>query len=65
MDRKKIKVVPDNELIIEYINTYAEFCVNLNLGRPTTRIWKHWEDLDKEVLKRGILTEEQIARLHM
>ena len=65
MDKKTIKVVPDNKLIVEYIDTYASFCVNMNLGRRTDRLLKHWKDLDAEMLKRGILTEEDINQLHL
>ena len=64
MTKAEIKKVPDNVLIVDYINTYAEFCVNMNIGRGTKKLYSHWCDLDKEIIKRGILTEEQVAFLH-
>ena len=65
MDRKSLKVATDKEVLIDFINTYAEFCVNMNLSRGTQRLWKHWIDLDKEMVKRGIFTEDEIARFHL
>lgn len=65
MDRKSLKKATDSEVVMDYINTYAEFCVNMNLGRGTDRLWKHWLDLDKEIVKRGILAQEQVAKLHL
>lgn len=65
MDRKTQKTATDSEIIVDYIWTFAEHMTNLNLGRGTERLMKHLKDLDDQMLKRGILSQEQIDRLNM
>ena len=59
-----IKIAKDNDLIMEYVSSYATLLLNYNLGRGMTQIEKHCKDLEAELLKRGILTEENIKTLN-
>jgi len=63
MTRKEMKTALDSQLIVDYIDTMAEFCVKLNTGGKFDRLSKHLDDLDAEMLKRFILTPEQIKHL--
>ena len=65
MDRKAQKTATDSQIIVDYIESFAEFVCNMNLGRGTERLWKHLRDLDEQMLKRGILTQKQIDHLNV
>lgn len=64
MTAKELKTAPDSEVIVDYIRTYASYVFNLNTGGGITRYGKHLKDLDAELLRRGILTEEQVKFLN-
>lgn len=64
MTRKEMKTATDSEIILDYIRSYANLSVNQNLGCGIERLSKHLEDLDEQMLKRGILNEDQIRRLN-
>ena len=64
MTIKEMSSAKDNEIIYEYIRAYSRFAVNLNLGGGIERLSNHLKNLDSEMLKRGILTEEQISHLN-
>lgn len=64
MDRKAQKMALDSEIIVDYVTSYAWHMTNYNLGRGTERLAKHLRDLEEQLLKRGILTPEQIEYLN-
>ena len=65
MTKTEIKKAADNEIIYRYIKAYSSSSVNLNLGGKITKsLEKELADLDAEMLRRGLLTEEQIRRLN-
>lgn len=65
MTKKELKTANDSEVIVDYIQTYALFILNCNLGRGVKQLDKHLCDLDVEMLKRGILSKEQVELLNM
>lgn len=65
MNRKEIKTATDGDVIVDYILSYAWHAQNTICNRGTERLAKHLADLDAEMLKRGILNQEQIDRLNM
>jgi hypothetical protein len=52
-----------NELIVDYVRSYGLYLRNMNLGLGEKRLGKHCEDLENELLRRGILSETDIAAL--
>ena len=64
MTIKEMSSAKDNEIIYEYIRSYSHFAVKLNLGGGIEKLSKHLKSLDSEMLKRGILTKEQIDYLN-
>lgn len=64
MTAKELKTAQDSEVILDYIRTYANFVCNLNMNRGIKQSGKHLKDLDVEMLRRGILTEEQVKFLN-
>ena len=64
MTAKELKSAQDSEVIVDYIRTYAGFVFNLNTGGGIKQYGKHLKDLDAEMLRRGILTEEQVKLLN-
>ena len=65
MRKTEIKTAKDNELIAEYVHSYAMLIVKYNLNRGTKQLEKHCHDLETELLKRGLLTEDDIEKLEM
>ena len=65
MTKNEIKKAKDNELIIEYVKSYSGLCLNENLHLGTKQLSKHCADLEAELLKREILTENDIKSLNM
>lgn len=64
MTKSEIKKAKDNDLITEYVSSYAILLLNYNLDKGTKQAEKHCRDLEAELLKRGILTEENINTLN-
>lgn len=64
MNRKELKTAKDSDVIVDYIRSFSSLVVNMHLGRGTKALAKHLLDLDKEMLKRGILTQEQVDHLN-
>ena len=62
MNRREMKTVSDGDLIVEYVKTAAEESSNYVLDRGIKKIQLHRKNLEEEILKRGILTEQQIKR---
>ncbi len=65
MTKKEIKTVSNNELLIEYIKAYSLYDVNTVLRRGTTNVYKHLQDLEEELIKRNIFTQEDIRQLNL
>ena len=65
MTKKQLKTATDSEVIVDYIETEATYCLNLNMGGGIDRLYNHLLDLNQEMLKRGILSQKQIDRLMM
>lgn len=64
MKKNEITKSRDNELITEYVLSYAKYAVNQNLGGREKRISAHCADLEKELVKRGILQVQDVERLN-
>lgn len=64
MTRVEMKTADDSQIIVDYIKSYSLFCTNDCLGRGTKAVCKHLQDLDAEMLKRGILSQDQINYLN-
>lgn len=64
MRKTEIPKAKENDLITEYVSSYATLLLNYNLSRGTTQAEKHCRDLEAELLKRGLLTEENIRELN-
>lgn len=64
MRKNQIPKSKDNELIFEYVNSYAKLLLNYNQNKGIKQLEKHCNDLEKELLNRGFLTEEQIEYLN-
>lgn len=54
----------NSELIVKYIKTYAELISNMNTGRGTERLSNREVKLRKEMVERGIITQEQADELN-
>lgn len=65
MKRADIKNLKNNELIVEYVSTYSLYDTNYVLGRGIKQASKHLKDLEEELVKRCILTEDDIQKLNM
>ena len=65
MTKSEIKKSLNNELVFEYVNSYSQLMCNYNLNRGTDRLQKHCNDLEEELLKRELLTAEQIKQLNV
>lgn len=63
MTRQDIKKATESELITEYIHTFGWWVSNMNTGRGTDRLGKHIADMNAELIRRGILNEQQIEFL--
>lgn len=55
----------DNELICEYVKSQIRWTIKeTNTHYSTTTIRKHCEKLERELVKRGILTAEDIKDIN-
>ena len=64
MTKKEIAKAKDSELIVDYVLTYSKLVLNTNLKLGINRYSKHCADLECEMLKRKMLTEDDIKRLN-
>lgn len=64
MTKKEIKIAKNSELVYEYATSYALLIVNYNIGKGTKQLQKHCNDLENELMKRNLLTEEDVERLN-
>lgn len=65
MKKTEIKKTATNTLIVDYVKTYSSLCLNINIGGGTKRYSSHCADLEKELVARGVLTEEDVKTLNM
>lgn len=63
MRKSEIKKAKDNELVAEYAVVYSMYCTNINTGGGTKQLSARLIALEEEMLKRGLLTQEDIERL--
>lgn len=64
MRKNEIKNSKDNALITDYVRSYSKLVLNMNLGMGVNQIGKHCDDLENELLRRGILTSDDIKILN-
>ena len=64
MKKSELKSAKINELIVDYVQSYSMLSLNYNLNKGTKQLEKHCEDLEEELTKRNILTQEDIKKLH-
>ena len=64
MRKNEIPKAKNNELLVDYIRSYSEWGENSILGRGVKQLERHCADLEKELVKRGILTEEDVKHLN-
>lgn len=65
MRKTDIPKLADNDLITEYVRVYASLLMNTNMNMGVKQLEKQCANLEDELLKRGLLTEENIKRLNM
>ena len=64
MTKKDLKECASNVLIVDAINTYANLIFNYNVGRGIKQYDKHFRDCCEEMIKRGLITEEDAKHLN-
>ncbi len=64
MNKQEIKKSANNELVRESIRTYGFLLQNYTLQRGIKQLEKHWKDCTDELIKRNILTEEDVRHLN-
>ncbi len=64
MTKGEIKKAPNNELIVDYVHAYAIFTENYLHGGGLKRLGQHLQDLETELVARGLLTEEDVKHLN-
>ena len=64
MTKQEVKKCTDNELIKESLHTYGFLLQNWTLRRGVKQLEKHWKDCADEMVKRNILTEEDVKQLN-
>ena len=63
MRKADIPKAANNELIVEYVDTYSSYLLNYNDGRGIKQLEARLTALEAELMKRQILTRDDIARL--
>lgn len=63
MRKADIPKMANNELIVEYVDAYASFLLNYNANRGIKRYEVLIAALEAELMKREILTQDDITRL--
>lgn len=64
MRKSEIKKSTDNDLLVDYIQSISSLFLNFNAGKRTNQLSIHCSDLEKEIVSRGILTEEDIRKVN-
>lgn len=65
MKKSEIENLPDNKLIVEYVRHSNELTSNYVLNRGVKRLQVICTSMENELVKRGILNDEDIKRLYM
>lgn len=65
MKKSEIENLPDNKLIVEYVRHSNELTSNYVLNRGVKRLQVICTNMENELVKRGILNDEDIKRLYM
>lgn len=65
MKISEIKNMKNNELIREYVFKHSMLYVNICLQRSIKRLSKQCIELERELVKRGLLKPRDIELLHM
>lgn len=63
MKKSEIKKAKDNELIVDLVETNQLWATNMYTHHATQRLEQHFHDLAEELVKRGILTQEDVKRI--
>ena len=64
MTKAEIKKAQNHELIVDYVRSYSSLMYNYNCGGGVKMLEKHCNDLEMELLKRGLLTEAEVKYLN-
>ena len=64
MTKQEVRKCADNELIRESIYTYGFLLQNWSLQRGVKQLEKHCNDCCEELVKRELLTEEDVKHLN-
>lgn len=64
MTKQEVKKSTNNELIRESMRTYGFLLQNWTLRKGLKQLEKHWSDCCEELIKREILTEEDVKYLN-
>ena len=64
MTKKEIIEAKDSKLVYEYATNYALLLMNYNLGKGTKQLQAYCNNLERELLKRGLLTDEYVEKLN-
>lgn len=65
MKKSEIENLSDNKLIVEYVRHSNELTSNYVLNRGVKRLQVICANMENELVKRGILNDEDIKRLYM
>ena len=65
MKKSEIENLPDNKLIVEYVRHSNKLASNYVLNRGVKRLQVICTNMENELVKRGILNDEDIKRLYM
>lgn len=64
MKKSEIANLPNNKLIVEYVRCSNELTSNYVLNRGVKRLQVICTNMENELVKRGILNDEDIKRLY-
>lgn len=64
MKKSEIKNLTDRELIVEYVRAYSHYDTNFILRRGIEQLAKQLRNIEAELIKRNILTEDDINYLN-
>lgn len=65
MKKSEIANLPNNKLIVEYVRHSNELTSNYVLNRGVKRLQVICTNMENELVKRGILNDEDIKRLYV
>lgn len=62
--KNEIAKAKNSELVAEFARSYSAWCTNYMLNRGTKQVQAHCNDVAKELVKRGLLTEEDVKKFN-